>query len=122
MENFKPGNFEKDLNAMAFKDNLGEFVISSFPVEDNLVKSEDFFVDILQTAANSGDVKRIMVVPNAEDPTLYEMVQRALKQTDEDKHITVFCMYTMPGGNFRQEVLGYSLMSALGIKADEIKE
>ena len=24
-------------------------------------------------------------------------------------------------GNFRQEILGYSLMTALGIKADEIK-
>jgi hypothetical protein len=29
-------------------------------------------------------------------------------------------MQPMPGGNFRQEILGYSLMAALGIKSDEI--
>ena len=30
-------------------------------------------------------------------------------------------MQPMEGGNFRQEILGYSLMNALGIKAEEIK-
>jgi hypothetical protein len=29
-------------------------------------------------------------------------------------------MQPMPGGNFRQEILGYSLMNALGIHADEL--
>jgi hypothetical protein len=29
-------------------------------------------------------------------------------------------MEPKPGGNFRQEILGYSLLAALGIKADEI--
>jgi hypothetical protein len=40
--------------------------------------------------------------------------------TSEMKRITVFAMQPMPGGNFRQEILGYSLMAALGISADEI--
>jgi hypothetical protein len=31
-------------------------------------------------------------------------------------------MQPTAGGNYRQEILGYSLMAALGIKADEIKE
>ena len=30
-------------------------------------------------------------------------------------------MQQMPTGKFRQEVLGYSLMNALGIRADELK-
>ena len=34
---------------------------------------------------------------------------------------TVCAFQPMPGGNFRQEILGYSLMNALGIKADELK-
>lgn len=122
LDNFKPGDLETSLNGKAFKDNLGEFLISTFPVEDELVKSEDFFVDIVQTAANSGDVKRLMVVPDTDNAALYEMIQRALRNADEDKHITVFSMQPMPGGNFRQEILGYSLMNALGIRADEIKE
>jgi hypothetical protein len=29
-------------------------------------------------------------------------------------------MQPMPGGNFRQEILGYSLMAALRIKSEEI--
>jgi len=29
-------------------------------------------------------------------------------------------MQPMPGGNFRQEILGYSLMNALGIHADDL--
>jgi hypothetical protein len=33
----------------------------------------------------------------------------------------MFSMQPMQGGNFRQEILGYSLMNAMGIKADEIK-
>ena len=34
--------------------------------------------------------------------------------------MTVFAMQPMAGGNFRQEILGYSLMAALGISGDEI--
>jgi hypothetical protein len=30
-------------------------------------------------------------------------------------------MQPMVGGTFQQEILGYSLMAALGIRADEIK-
>ena len=30
-------------------------------------------------------------------------------------------MQPMQGGNFKQEILGFSLMNALGIRADELK-
>jgi hypothetical protein len=64
-------------------------------------------------------VKRVMVIPNEEH---YDEVRNILRKMDDDeKRITVFAMQPMPGGNFRQEILGYSLMAALGIKGDEIK-
>ena len=67
------------------------------------------------------EVKRIMVIPNAEDALIYNKVRETLNRLDDDeKRITVFAMQPMPGGNFRQEILGYSLMAALGIRADEI--
>lgn len=119
MDNFTPGHYVNDLDGKAFKDTLGEFLLSSIPVED-IVKGEDLFLDALSIIANCKDVKRIMVVPNAEK--IYDEVKQALRYADEEKHITVFAMQPMPGGNFRQEILGYSLMSALGINADEIKE
>ena len=36
------------------------------------------------------------------------------------ERITVFGMQPLVGGGFRQEILGYSLMNALGIRSDEI--
>ena len=63
-----------------------------------------------------------MVIPNAEDSIIYNKVREALRHvSDEEKRITVFSMQPMTGGNFRQEILGYSLMAALGIRGDEIK-
>jgi hypothetical protein len=65
-----------------------------------------------------------MVIPNAEDSYIYNNVREVLRHVDDStsemKRITVFAMQPMPGGNFRQEILGYSLMAALGISADEI--
>lgn len=119
LDNFQPSHYEVDLNGKAFSDSLGEFVISSVPVESDLVKADDFFVDALAVISNSADVKRLIVVPNAE--RIYNNVRETLRHADEDKHITVLTMQPMAGGNYRQEILGYSLMSALGISGDEIR-
>ena len=120
LDNFNPGSYDTQLNAQAFKDSLGEFVISSYPVED-VVSHDDFFADLLKTVVNHKDVHRVMAVPNAESPGMWDTLRRALRDIDdEDKRVTLFAMQPMDGGNFRQEILGYSLMSALGIRGDEI--
>lgn len=122
MENFVPADFTEELDGKAFKDHLGEFAISALAVED-MVGHDDFFLDILGTVCTQKDVKRVMVVPNAEDGTLYDDIRETLRRLDgqtEDKRITVFTMEPRQGGNFRQEILGYSLMAALGIKGEEI--
>ncbi len=120
LENFAPNDYENDLNGKAFSDNLGEFVVSSFPVE-KLTTKRDFLVDIVKTVCSQQNVKRVMIVPDADEAETYDEVRSALHYVDDDKRVTVFAMQPMTGGNFRQEILGYSLMSALGIKADEIK-
>lgn len=119
MKNFSPGNYEEELNAKAFKDNLGEFAMCSYPVE-KVVSKEEFMLDILRTAANHKDVKRIMFIADMEKQGMVDMVRHDLKDADEDKRITVFAMQPIAGGNFRQEILGYSLMAALGIRSEEI--
>ena len=118
MDNFTPSSFATELDGKAFSDHLGEFQISCVPVEE-MVTAEDLFVDSMQVICNSGDVKRVMVVPDAEH--IYNKVREGLRHVDNDKRITVFSMQPMEGGNYRQEILGYSLMAALGIRADEIK-
>ncbi|HCN53427.1 MAG TPA: hypothetical protein DIS88_06365 [Prevotella sp.] len=121
LENFQPAKYEEELSGKAFRDNLGEFIISSYPVE-NVISKDDYIIDILNTVVAQKDVRRVMVIPNADKEEIYDQIRDALHYLEDDtKRITVFSMQPMQGGNFRQEILGYSLMSALGIKADEIK-
>lgn len=78
-------------------------------------------LDTISMILGHDEVKRLMIVPNGEEGTIYEEIANAMRNAPEDKHITLFAMQPMPGGNFRQEILGYSLMNALGIRGDEIK-
>ena len=119
MENFTPADYSTQLDGKAFKGNLGEFVFGAYPVE-SLVSKEEFLVDVVSLVCNQKEVKRVMVVPDVDK--CYDMLRHALRHVDDDKRVTLFAMQPLTGGNFRQEILGYSLMSALGIKADEIKE
>lgn len=118
MENFQPSDYS-EIDGKAFKDHLGEFSINAFPVEQ-LTTKDDFFMDILQLVCQQKEVKRVMIIGN---DGLYDQIRTTLKQVDDDdKRITVFSMEPRQGGYFRQEILGYSLMAALGIKSNEIKE
>ena len=123
MKNFRPSNYETDLNAKAFKEEgLGEFIFSSYPTEEKMVGKDEFLVEVARTVCNTKEVKRVMVIPNSEDGDAYDQLRDMLRKVeDDDKRITLFAMQPMPGGNFRQEILGYSLMNALGISAKEIK-
>ena len=119
LENFTPAHYKEELDGKAFKDHLGEFSINTYPVEE-LVSKADFIAEAAQIACSQKEVKRVMVVPDDEET--YAKVRHALKRIDDEgKRITLFAMQPMEGGNFRQEILGYSLMSALGINGDEIK-
>ena len=122
LDNFTPSDYEPELNGKAFKDHLGEFTISAYPIED-IAGGENYFTDALQLITGQKEVKRVMVIPDAENTYIYNKVRETLNRLDDDsKRITVFAMQPMPGGNFRQEILGYSLMAALGIKSEEIRE
>ena len=122
MDNFLPGNYANDLSEKAFKDHLGEFTINAYQAE-GCAKTGDFCNEVLELVLAQKNIKRLMVIPNAEDSSIYNKVREALRKADDDdKRITVFTMQPAAGGNYRQEILGYSLMAALGIKADEIKD
>ena len=116
MANFLPGAFE-ELDGKAFNGQLGEFLISCIKVEE-MVTMDDLFIDSMQIIANAAEVSRLIVVPDAE--RIYNKVREGLKDVDPDKHTTVLSMQPMLGGQFRHEILGYSLMAALGIHSEEI--
>lgn len=120
MDNFTPSIYDTELNGQAFNDDkLGEFLVNAYPVGD-VVSKDDYILDTVNMILGHDEVKRLMIIPNGEQGAIYEEVAGALREAPEDKHITLFAMQPMPGGNFRQEILGYSLMNALGIKSDEI--
>ena len=111
LENFAPAEFTKELDGMAFKDNLGEFCISCVQVEE-LTTMENLFTESLQHICQQPEVKRLMVIGDEKYPT------PSLRNWEGD--LTVFTMQPTPACPFRQEILGYSLMAALGIKGEEI--
>ena len=121
MENFEPGVYE-ELNGKAFKDQLGEFEIGAYPIEP-IPGGEDYLIDALKLVTQQKEVKRVIVIPDAENDYIYNKVREALNRVDDDeKRMTVLAMQPMPGGNFKQEILGYSLMAALGISSAELTE
>ena len=116
MEYFNPGRLKEDLHSKAFKDHLGEFSFTSSS-EETIASREQLMTDTLRLALSASEVRRVVVVP---DEDYYDSIRNIMRKAGDDKRVTVLAMQPMPGGNFRQEILGYSLMSALGIKGDEI--
>ena len=116
LNNFVPASLDEELNGKAFSAHLGEFVINALPVEE-MVSKGDFLLDLLQLSCAQDSVKRVMVVA---DEGMYDSIRTLLRKVESEKNITVFAMQPMPGGNFKQEILGYSLMNAMGITGEEI--
>ena len=123
LENFVPAEYEKELNGQAFKDpQLGEFIINAIATGDEATKKDDILLDLLKTVLNYGEVKHIMIVPNAEDSHLMSTLRSTLRNVDDElKHITLFAMQPLEGGKFKQQILGYSLLNAMGISSSEIE-
>ena len=116
MDNFLPGAFA-ELDGKAFEGELGEFLISCVPIEQ-MTTMDDLFLESLQVVSNAQEVERLMIVPN--EDSIYNKVREALRHANPALHATVFTMQPQQGGPFRQEILGYSLMAALGIKGEEV--
>ena len=127
LDNFRPALFDDEINGQAFRDErLGEFLLATVPVEENLVERDDLFLDIVGTVLTQPEVKRVVIVPNAEEGTLYDDLRETIRrhgQQDEEsqKQVTILTMEPRTGGRFQQDMLGYSLMAALGIRGDEFK-
>jgi len=116
LENFSLGNYANELSGKAFRDNLGEFAIAAYEQAD--IEGQSLMVEAVSMAAAAEEVKRLMIVPDERE---WDDIRHALRHADDEKRVTLFAMQPMTGGNFRQEILGYSLMSALGIRGEEVK-
>lgn len=116
LENFSPAVYEQEIDGQAFTDpHLGEFLLNALPVE-KLVDGSDYFGQVAETLLNAAEVKRIVLVPDVEDiPALRPLLSRT-----EGKEVTLLSMEPMTLRGARHEIVGYSLMNALGIKGEEL--
>ena len=117
LDHLRPGRFAEELDGKAFRDALGEFQLLSFAVEE-VVTPEAFFVQSLQLLAGAPGVERLLVVGDMD--RCGADIRRAAAAA-EGREVTVFTMEPGASGSYRQEILGYSLMSALGIRAEELR-
>ena len=67
------------------------------------------------------EVKDLMLISNDRylDQVLMDLHRT---QTDKDKVINVFTMQPVINGSYNQQILGFSLMAAMGIKSEEINK
>ena len=117
LQHFQPSRFADDINGLSFDDNLGHISLFAFPVEE-VVNADEFFLQSLTMLADVKEVERLMVVG---DMRAYGQAVKDICSQTDGKQITLFTMEPQAGQGFSQEILGYSLMSALGISADELK-
>ena len=141
MNNFNPGIFGDNLssgsdeeidensllNGRAFQSRLGEFSFSTISGEahQETMTKADIFLDVLAALADEQQVKRVMLVPDLEhDSRMASLLHPVLQFMDRscpDKRVTTFAMEPLSGMPCRTDILGYSLMAALGVKADELR-
>lgn len=118
LDNFAPSDFAAELDGKAFTDDyVGEFRLSSVKREE-LSDAEHLYLQSLEALADAKDIRRLIVVPDMEK---YGARVREILGRTEGKEITLLAMEPQAGRGFRSEILGYSLMNALGIRGDEFK-
>lgn len=118
LDNFTPSDFGRELDGKAFRDaNIGEFKVSSVRTE-NLVSGEELFIQSLEVLADEKAIRRLVVIPDMEK---YGGRVKSMIGRTEGKDVTLLAMEPQAGRNFRCDILGYSLMNALGIRGDELK-
>lgn len=116
LKNFQPSIFEEDINGLTFKDNLGTFELFAFPVED-IVEKDDFFQQSLTMLADAKEINKLLVIGDTR--ACGNQMKKICSQTN-GKSITLFSMEPQTGHGFNSQILGYSIMSALGISANEL--
>ena len=112
-----PSDVRKELDGVAFKNQIAEFVFAGVPCEE-MVSREDLFIDLLGIVSDSADVKKLIVLSFNEE--YGQKVSETLQQV-KGKEIIQFRMNEPEESTeYRWEMLAYPVMQALGIRGDEI--
>lgn len=99
---------------------MGEFTFADVATGE-FAGNDGTMLDVLRNLLGHSEVKRIMLIPDETNGELIETLRSTLRDANDEQRITLLAMQPLVGGNYRQEILGYSLMRALGIDSNEIK-
>lgn len=115
--NCQPSALKDELNGVAFQSPFGEYSFASVPCE-GMVSREELFLDLLSIVADSADVNKMIVVSFNEE--YGDKVSKLLNDV-EGKDILQFRMNEPDSPvNYKWDMLAFSIMQALGIKAEEL--
>lgn len=118
LDNFRPSSFSEEIDGMAFMDgHVGEFTMSALRVE-NLVGEAEFFSQAVEMLADAKEIKRLILVA---DPAKDGERLRGIIAKTDGKDVTWLSMEQLSGKGFVSEILGFSLMNAMGIRGEEFK-
>lgn len=113
------------LDGMACRTSLGEFTFSCV-TPAGITSCEAMYLDLMNLALDSADVKQLMLVPF--HPLYGDRVEEALRaffkgrSAEECGKATYFVMEKpLAPVLCRYDFITYSLLQALGVKSDELK-
>ena len=106
------------MHEVAFKSQLGEFSVYSFQPSD-IATREELFLEIMELAAESKDVRRVILVPDEDGYGMQVDVQLGRMKGKES--ITLLGM-NPPAHEiqYKFELLGFAVLQSLGVRADEL--
>lgn len=117
LQHCHPSDLKGELDGVAFKNQVGEFVFAGVPCEE-IVSRADLYVDLLGIVADCSDVKRLIVVSFNEE---YGQEVTAALSKVEGKEIIQFRMNEPEEMlAYRWEMLAFPVMQSLGIRGDEL--
>lgn len=112
-----PSDLKTELNGVAFQSAYGEFSFVGVPSEE-VVSREELYLDLLSLVSDSADVKKIVVV--SFDEEYGEKVTTALNEVKNKAIVQLRMSEPESALNYGWEMLAFSVMQALGIRADEL--
>lgn len=125
LQHCDPSDLAKELNGVGFSSQLGELAFVSVSPE-GFASRENLYLELLQLALGSARVKRVMLVPSmgGYGTRLLELLAGHRKEAGDEKakEVILFSM-DKPAGPLecKWDLLGYSVMRALGIRAEELR-
>lgn len=117
LDAFLPSNLKDEIDGKAFRDNLGEFSMEAYHTESNVASVGNQFCDTLQVLLDAKKVEKLMVIGDTE--TYGKDILEVLAK-NEAKSVSLMTIRPVEGKGFVNQQLGFSLLHALGISAEEL--